>query len=117
MLKHLNISIAAMEEGEVTVRLGDVEHRVDLDDVNPEDIKELFGIDFEVKHLLEVETQKDVLIKKTMIVSKKSQSMKNCTPNAKESYIGKFLFNSYFLLINNQRKKAIKLEPLKHDYI
>ena len=60
----------------------------------------------------DIESQ-DVLIKKTMIVSKKSQSMKNCTPNAKESYIGKFLFNIYFLLIN----KAIKLEPLKHYYI
>ena len=66
----------------------------------------------------DIESQ-DVLIKKTMIVSKKSQSMKNCTPNAKESCIGKFLSNSYFLLINNQRKiqKAIKFEPLKHDYI
>ena len=63
MLKHLNISIA-MEEGEVTLRLGDIEHRVDLDDVNPDDIKELFGIDFEVKQLLEVETGKTILIKK-----------------------------------------------------
>ena len=61
MLKHLNISIA-MEEGEVTLRLGDIEHRVDQDDVNPDDIKELFGI--EVKQLLEVETGKTILIKK-----------------------------------------------------
>ena len=64
MLKHLKMSITAMEEGEVTVRLGEVEHKVDVDDVNPEDIKELFGIDFEVKQLLEVETQKTILIRK-----------------------------------------------------
>ena len=49
---------------EVTLKLGDTERRVDLDDVNPDDIKELFGIDFEVKQLLEVETGKTILIKK-----------------------------------------------------
>ena len=64
MLKHLKMSITAMEEGEVTLRLGEVEHKVDVDDVNAEDIKELFGIDFEVKQLLEVETQKTILIRK-----------------------------------------------------
>ena len=53
-----------MEEGEVTVKFGDLEHKVDVDDVNSEDLKELFGINFEVTKLLEVETQKTVLIKK-----------------------------------------------------
>ena len=64
MLKHLNIAVTAMEEAEVTLRLGEVEHRVDVDDVNPDDIKELFGINFEVVQLLEVESKKTVLIKK-----------------------------------------------------
>ena len=59
----------------------------------------------------EIESQ-DVLIKKTMMVSKKSQSMKSCTPNAKESYIGKFLFHLYFFLLilqsnrENQKKQT-----------
>ena len=48
----------------MTVKFGDIEHKVDVDDVNSEDLKELFGINFEVTKLLEVETQKTVLIKK-----------------------------------------------------
>ena len=34
----------------------------------------------------------DVSITKKMMVSKKSQSMKSCTPIEKESYIGKFIY-------------------------
>ena len=51
-------------DGEVTVSFEGREHRVDIEDVNPEDLRDLFGIDFDVKSLLEVETEKTVLIKK-----------------------------------------------------
>merc|ERR1711892_180659 len=51
-------------EGEVTVSYLGTEHKVDIEDVNSEDLKDLFGFDFEVKCLLEVETEKTVLIKK-----------------------------------------------------
>jgi hypothetical protein len=51
-------------DGEVTVSYDGTEHKIDIEDVNPEDLKDLFGIDFEVKFLLEVETEKTVLIKK-----------------------------------------------------
>ena len=40
------------------------EHKVDIEDVNSEDLKDLFGINFEVKCLLEAETEKTILIKK-----------------------------------------------------
>ena len=60
----MKTSISAMEEGKVTLLLGDVEHKVDLDDVNADDIKALFGIDFKVKRLKEVETGGTILIKK-----------------------------------------------------
>ena len=59
-----NIYIKAMEEGEVTVKFQDVSHNLDIEDVNTEDLRELFGLDFDVKCVLEEETNKSILIKK-----------------------------------------------------
>ena len=60
----LGIEIHRVMDGEVTVSFEGREHRVDIEDVNPEDLRDLFGIDFDVKSLLEAETEKTVLIKK-----------------------------------------------------
>ena len=59
-----NIYIKAMEEGEVTVKFQGVSHNLDIEDVNTEDLRELFGLDFDVKCVLEEETNKSILIKK-----------------------------------------------------
>ena len=48
----------------VTIRFGEVVKKVEVDDVNPEDLKDLFDLDFEVKRLVEDETQKTILMKK-----------------------------------------------------
>lgn len=53
-----------MMDGEVSVSFEGREHKVDIEDVNPEDLRDLFGIDFDVKSMFEVETEKTVLIKK-----------------------------------------------------
>ena len=60
----LGITISRMMEGEVTVSYNGRELRIDIEDVNPDDLRDLFGIDFDVKTLLEVETEKTILIKK-----------------------------------------------------
>ena len=60
----LGISISRVMEGEVTVSYKGRELRIDIEDVNPDDLRDLFGIDFDVKTLLEVETEKTILIKK-----------------------------------------------------
>ena len=60
----LGISISRVMDGEVTVSYNGRELRIDIEDVNPEDLRDLFGIDFDVKTLLEVETEKTILIKK-----------------------------------------------------
>ena len=58
------IEISREMEGEVTVSFKGRELKVDIEDVNPEDLRDLFGIDFDAKSLLEVETEKTILIKK-----------------------------------------------------
>ena len=60
----LGISISRVMEGEVTVSYNGRELRIDIEDVNPDDLRDLFGINFDVKTLLEVETEKTILIKK-----------------------------------------------------
>ena len=60
----LGISTSRVMDGEVTVSYNGRELRIDIEDVNPEDLRDLFGIDFDVKTLLEVETEKTILIKK-----------------------------------------------------
>lgn len=60
----LGITISRVMEGEVTVSYNGRELRIDIEDVNPDDLRDLFGIDFDVKTLLEAETEKTILIKK-----------------------------------------------------
>ena len=60
----LGITISRVMDGEVTVSYNGRELRIDIEDVNPDDLRDLFGIDFDVKTLLEVETEKTILIKK-----------------------------------------------------
>ena len=60
----LGIRISRVMDGEVTVSYNGRELRIDIEDVNPDDLRDLFGIDFDVKTLLEVETEKTILIKK-----------------------------------------------------
>ena len=60
----LGITISCVMDGEVTVSYNGRELRIDIEDVNPDDLRDLFGIDFDVKTLLEVETEKTILIKK-----------------------------------------------------
>ena len=60
----LGITISRVMEGEVTVSFNGRELRIDIEDVNPDDLRDLFGIDFDVKTLLEAETEKTILIKK-----------------------------------------------------
>ena len=55
--------MSAMDRG-VTVQLGEVSIKMDPDDVNSEDLKEFFDIQFKVKKLLEIETEKTIHIKK-----------------------------------------------------
>ena len=58
------IGIIRVMEREVTVSYNGRELRIDIEDVNPDDLRDLFGINFDVKTLLEVETEKTILIKK-----------------------------------------------------
>ena len=60
----LGITISRVMDGEVTVSYNGRELRIDIEDVNPDDLRDLFGIDFDVKTLLEAETEKTILIKK-----------------------------------------------------
>ena len=60
----LGITIRRVMDGEVTVSYNGRELRIDIEDVNPDDLRDLFGIDFDVRTLLEVETEKTILIKK-----------------------------------------------------
>lgn len=60
----LGITISRVMEGEVTVSYNGRELKIDIEDVNPGDLRDLFGIDFDVKTLLEAETEKTILIKK-----------------------------------------------------
>ena len=60
----LGITISRIMDGEVTVSYNGRDLRIDIEDVNPDDLRDLFGIDFDVKTLLEVETEKTILIKK-----------------------------------------------------
>ena len=60
----LGITISRVMDGEVTVSYKGRELRIDIEDVNPDDLRDLFGIDFDVRTLLEVETEKTILIKK-----------------------------------------------------
>ena len=60
-----DISITTMDEvEEVTIKYGHVTHIIDIEDVNQDDLRELFNIDFDVKYLIEEETKKTILIKK-----------------------------------------------------
>ena len=84
----LGIEIHRVMDGEVTVSFEGREHRVDIEDVNPEDLRDLFGIDFDVKTLLEAETEKTVLIKKkeklkpgfTYVLQRPAQSLSPDSP-------------------------------------
>ena len=60
----LGITISRVMDREVTVSYKGRELRIDIEDVNPDDLRDLFGIDFDVRTLLEVETEKTILIKK-----------------------------------------------------
>ena len=60
----LGISISRVMEGEVTVSYNGQDLRIDIEDVNPDDLRDLFGINFDVKTLFEVGTEKTILIKK-----------------------------------------------------
>ena len=90
------IHVVKMDE-EVTVSFGGVEHKVEIDDVNQEDLKDLFGIDFEIKHLLEVETQKTILIKKTeklkpgftYVIENPKKSNKSSKPSVLDNWTSK----------------------------
>ena len=48
----LGISISRVMDGEVTVSYNGRELRIDIEDVNPEDLRDLFGIDFEVCNII-----------------------------------------------------------------
>ena len=53
-----------MSDQEITIQFGDVQHTLDIEDVTSDDLKDLFHLDFDVKHLIELHTGKTVLIKK-----------------------------------------------------
>ena len=60
----LGVKISRVMEREVIVSYNGRDLRIDIEDVNPGDLRDLFGIDFDVKTLLEVETEKTILVKK-----------------------------------------------------
>ena len=60
----LGVKISRIMEREVIVSYNGRDLRIDIEDVNPDDLRDLFGIDFDVKTLLEVETEKTILVKK-----------------------------------------------------
>ena len=60
----LGVEISRIMEREVIVSYNGRDLRIDIKDVNPDDLRDLFGIDFDVKTLLEVETEKTILVKK-----------------------------------------------------
>ena len=64
----LGVKISRVMEREVIVSYNGRDLRIDIEDVNPGDLRDLFGIDFDVKTLLEVETEKTILVKKEKCV-------------------------------------------------
>ena len=48
----------------IFISFEDVEHKIDIEDANNEDLKDLFGLNFDVKFLKEKETDKSVPLKK-----------------------------------------------------
>lgn len=93
----LGITISRVMDGEVTVSYNGRELRIDIEDVNPDDLRDLFGIDFDVRTLLEVETEKTILIKKkeklkpgfTYVLQKPVQDIK--TPQSPQVVSCKFI--------------------------
>ena len=93
----LGITISRVMDGEVTVSYNGRELRIDIEDVNPDDLRDLFGIDFDVRTLLEVETEKTILIKKkeklkpgfTYVLQKPVQDSK--TTQSLQVVISKFI--------------------------
>ena len=101
----LGITISRVMDGEVTVSYNGRELRIDIEDVNPDDLRDLFGIDFDVRTLLEVETEKTILIKKkeklkpgfTYVLQKPVQDSK--TPQSPQVLRCNFINKSSLILL------------------